>query len=195
MRKWIWSVALAYAIAYGLFAPRLGSTGIHWGNRFLLVLYPLFAILCAINLAEWRKCFDRRISWQTVIIIPVILVSLTAQVYSLNILHKKKAFSYRFNQEIRKRPEETVVTNLWWVPQELCRDFYDKTIFYVRTPEQYRNLTSQLSSKGYKKFIFVAPQSPNKTEPNSTGVTDGGLNFFNLQISIVDLTGFQKGTE
>ena len=181
LRKWLWFVALAYAMVYGLTAPELGSTGIHWGNRFLLILYPLFAVLCGASLAEWRSCINRRVSWRTVVITLAILASFGTQVYSLDILRKRKLFSYRLNREIQKRTEQVIVTNVWWVPQELYREFYVKPIFFVRTAEQYHELASRLSKQGYKNLLWVTPPSKEKRQAGITELSDGGLNVFNLQ--------------
>ena len=52
-RRWIWLVALSFAALYALAAPKVGSMGIHWGNRYFLLLYPLFAVLAAGNLVDW----------------------------------------------------------------------------------------------------------------------------------------------
>ena len=52
-RRWIWLVALSFAALYALAAPKVGSMGIHWGNRYFLILYPLFAVLAAGNLVDW----------------------------------------------------------------------------------------------------------------------------------------------
>ena len=192
LRKWIWFVALAYAIVYGLTAPQLGSTGIHWGNRFLLVLYPLFTILCVLNLAEWHSCFNRRIGWQKVVITLTILISLGAQVYSLNLLRKKKAFCYHLNREIQKRTEEVIVTNVWWVPQELCLEFYNKSIFFVRSWDQYYQLTSRLSRQGYKKLLLVGRVSEKRLHSGVIKVSDGGLNLFDLAFQVVYIDDSRK---
>src|SRR5262245_2009351 len=43
------SVALGYAGLYALAAPLAASGGVHWGNRLLLVLYPLLALQAGPN--------------------------------------------------------------------------------------------------------------------------------------------------
>ncbi len=182
LKKWLWLVALAYAVVYGLTAPELGSSGIHWGNRFLLVLYPIFAVLCTANLAEWFSDERRAINPRAIIVIVTVLVGLAAQVYSLGILAEKKAFSYRLNREIQKRTEEVVVTNVWWAPQELYSIFRTRPIFLVRSPEQYNRLKNGLSKRGYERILWVTPRSRTVPPSSVTEVTDGGLNFFNLQL-------------
>ncbi|MGB8656280.1 MAG: hypothetical protein WCE90_00665 [Candidatus Zixiibacteriota bacterium] len=192
LKRVLWLVALAYAMVYGLTAPKLGSTGIHWGNRFLLILYPLLAILAAVNLAQWWSCFNRKINWGKLVIVLAVGLSLGAQVYSLNVLRKAQVFSYRLNQEMEKRSEEIIVTDVWWVPQELYSQFYKKPIFLVRSQVQYDQLIEKLISRGYKEILFISPLFEGKAHPGAAEVTDNGLNFFNLQYTVVDIAGSQN---
>jgi hypothetical protein len=53
--RWLGWVSVTYAALYVLIAPELGSRGIHWGNRFLLPLYPLMAIAAAMNIVLWFR--------------------------------------------------------------------------------------------------------------------------------------------
>lgn len=134
LTTWIWIVALAYAGLYGLTAPLLGTRGVHWGNRLVLVFYPLFAVLATVNLVQWFRCFNLRIGWRTLAVASAILMSFAAQLYSVHLLHKKKNFSYCLSQEIQKRPEQIVVCLSFWAPQELFAAFYSKKVFYAKSP-------------------------------------------------------------
>ena len=93
MRRWLWWVTLGYAILYGLTAPLVSSQGMHWGNRFLVGLYPLLAALAAVNAAEWAARIRPRLAWAAVPVGLALLVSLAAQVYSIHLLREKKRFS------------------------------------------------------------------------------------------------------
>ena len=185
--KWIWLVGLVYAFLYGLAAPELGSTGIHWGNRFLLVLYPLFALLAAVNLVQWFRCFKQKVTWRTVILVLTVLISFAAQTFSIHILHKKKDFSYRLNHAIQKRPEQIVVSDLWWVPQELFSEFYDKSMFYVRSQKHANQLLEKILKNGHTKLIFITQTSSEPPESPVVTVNDNSLNFFSLEFFTVEL--------
>lgn len=187
LAKWIWLISLSYAVVYGLAAPHHTTYGIHWGNRLLLVLHPLFAVLAAINLVHWFTCLKQKINWRTLVIALAILASFAAQVYSIRLLHKKKSFSFRLNQEIQKRPEKIIVTNLWWVPQALFSEFYNKLVFRIRSPEQYEQLRKKLCDSGYKKYLFVTQTSDERAASAVAKVNDEGLNFFSLKFFVVHL--------
>jgi hypothetical protein len=237
LREIVWLVCLIYAVVYGLAAPKAGSWGIHWGNRLVLILYPLLAALSAANLADWQSLKSRskspekrpsnneparseiphdkppdirtsesqarvsppcgilasqgrtltRKGWQEALVAIVILVSLAAQVYSVSILDRKMDFSYRLNQEIAKAPEEVIVTDQWWLGQELYTQFNRKLIFRIQSQQQLDQLVSVLRDHNYTRFLYVSPPMPGeKVGPEVRDITDGGLNYWNLRLFPVD---------
>jgi hypothetical protein len=204
-RSAIWLLALAYAIVYGLAAPEMSKWGIHWGNRYLLVLYPMLAALAAINIADWQSIVtgeasqaERPASRMTtlskrslggkIIVVALIVASLAAQILSLNILHRKMDFSLRLNQEVAKRPEQVIITDRWWLGQELYSQFYRRLIFLATSTDQYRDLTQRLLEHGYTKVLFAAPPVPGeRPEPGTIQVTDRGLGYWNLRFFPVEL--------
>jgi hypothetical protein len=182
LRRLVWVIALSYAVLYGVVAPEMGSWGIHWGNRLLLVLYPLLAIPAAINLADWQESFRKRTNWQQAAVILAVAISLAAQVHSINILNKKKIFSRRLNQQVQKYTGDIVVTNQWWVAQELFSQFYEKSIFRITSHREYQNLSRLLATKGYDRFLFLTPQFDPRRSGHVIGeLTDQGLGFWYLQ--------------
>ena len=108
------------------------------------------------------------------------MAGMVGQLYSINILQKKKDFSYRANQQIQKYTEPVVISNLWWVCQELHSDFYNKSFFRARSFKRLDKLQQLLRDSGYNKAIFVT-QMPDFPEGTRVGqVDDEGLNFFTL---------------
>ena len=180
LRRWIWLVALSFAALYALAAPKVGSLGIHWGNRYFLILYPLWAVLAAGNLLEWLKRQRPYFSAGVLAVGAVLVFSLAAQVYGVSLLAKKKAFSQRLHSEMSQRSEEVVITNLRWVPHALCGEFYQRPFFYVATPRHYESLLQRLSDQGYKSYLFVSQNRGGARQP-TVEVDDGSLNFFDLQ--------------
>ena len=178
--KNIWIIALAYAVLYGLAAPRAGSLGIHWGNRYLLILYPLCAALAAANLAHWWNHRVGKASASLPALAAVLLLSCAAQVYSIMLLKSKKDFSVRLNQTIQQRPETAVVSNIRWAPQAMYSAFYDKSMFFVESPEHLNRLARTLAGRGYDRFLFVAQSDQDYAMPQAVQVRDE-LEFFSLQ--------------
>ncbi|MFC1551015.1 hypothetical protein ACFL6P_00480 [Candidatus Latescibacterota bacterium] len=187
--EWLRTAVLAYAGIYILAAPVMGSTGIHWGNRFLLVLYPMITVLAVSNLALWFGKIKKVVTPHTFAVALVILISAAAQVYSINLLKTKKDFSGRLNTEIQRQPEKIVITNVWWVPQALFTEFHTKAMFYVSSPKQYDELVRTLAENGYTSHIFASQRPINETAPEVARIDDGGLNFFSLSFYLWMGTG------
>ena len=173
-----------YAVVYCFTAPQLGAASLHWGGRPIFALYPLFAILAVTTLARWFDTVGHKIRLQAVIVGLLILLSFTGQIYSVHILAKKKDFSFRANEQIRKYPQQVVITNIWWGGHELYSAFHQKSIFYVQTQEQFNELEARLRKNGHREFVFVTRTRPGLDNPAAVKVNDGGLNFYSLNFFV-----------
>lgn len=184
-------VAVVYALVYWLAAPAITRWGIHWGSRYLLVLYPLLAVLAGANLADWMAVpAAKRLTRGLAIaaFCAVGITSLALQVWSIQVLDRKMDFSSRLNQEIAHRPEEIIVTDQWWLGQELHSQFLRKPIFLVRSKRDYDDLAGRLTALGDSEILFVAPTVPGATpEPGTVQVADNGLGYWNLDLVPVKL--------
>jgi len=185
--RWLWLVALGFTIAYGLAAPELGTTGIHWGSRLLLLLYPVLGMLAARNLSHWFGATTNRLSLGSVLIVGTIAVSLVAQCQSIRLLHQKKAFSHRLNQAIQALPEQVLITDRWWAPQELFSQFFDKAVFYIHHQQPGEPLRRKLLAHGYRQGLFVT--HPGRFPPAAAVATleDEKLNCYSLQFTRIRL--------
>ena len=122
----------------------------------------------------------------TIALALVVLVSAAAQVYSIQLLQKRKEFSYRLSREIQRRPEFVVVTPVWWAPQDLFAAFYDKAIFHVRTEDESDRLLARLRRAKHDRFLFVVPRGTESRGTLVARVDDEGLNFFALDFLLVE---------
>jgi hypothetical protein len=203
-------LAVAYALVYWLAAPAITRWGIHWGNRYLLVLYPLLAVLAGANLADWLAGpsggrLARRLSLAAFGLVAA--ASLALQVWSVDVLQRKMDYSTRLNQEVARRPEQAIVGGVWWVGQELYGEFYDKMIFFVApgrdAGRHYGDLLRMLAEKGYSNALLVLPaggmagERPAEGQTNvgeqATVVSDGGLGYWDVELLPV-ATGIGPGT-
>jgi|GEM_PF-1489206 len=180
----IWLVIIGYSIIFALVSPIVTSFGIHWGNRILLLVYPLLAVLCVKNIKKWYSYSIKRINWQAIVCILTLLLGIAIQIYSVSVLHWKKTYSYHLNQEMQKYDGDVIVTNVEWVPQATFTVFYSKMIFWVPTLEKYNNLVNSLSSRGYKKILFVTHARNETRHLADDAFVDKRLNYFGLHLFV-----------
>ena len=174
----LWLLSLGYAVAYGLAAPEIATRGIHWGNRFLLPLSPLLAVADAVHLVRWYAPGRRVPRWGAIALASTIAISLVAQIASIRMLDLKKEHTLALNAELERHTEPVVVTNVWWAPQALSSEFFERPVFLVRSRRQLELLKSRLRHAGYDTFLFVT-RSPDRPAGASV-ITDEGLGFFSL---------------
>jgi len=185
---WLLQLVGGYALLYFALTPLRNTTGIHWGNRYLLELYPLLAVPCAVGLLElWRGPAAAR--GAAVLLALLAAASLALQVFSIDLLRRKLVFGARLEQAVRERPEAVVVTDTWWVPQTLAHEFFRKSIFYVSTPEQGRVLLARLAQRGSGGFLFVTADAGRAPDPRARVIEDEGLGFFSLRLEHHALPG------
>jgi len=170
----LWLLALGFALAYALVAPEISTSGIHWGNRFLLPVYPLLAIAAAVNLVRWRGASR----WGAVALASTIALSLAAQVASIRILDLKKTHTLASNRALERHTEPAVITNVWWAPQALAPGFYERPVFFVRSRAQLETLKVRLQDAGYDAFVFVTRATDRPA--GASVIDDLGLRFFSL---------------
>ncbi len=177
-----------YLLAYSFVAPWAGAVSLHWGARPVFALYPLLAVPAAGNLAKWWTAREAKISWRTVLVGFLVLVSLVGQVASVNLLQRKKAFSVRLAQTISQLETPVVVTNVWWLGHELNTVFFDKAIFYIRTQEELQQLEAGLREKQIREFLFINRPHPGPVQPGELRIDDGGWNFYSLDIRLAPVS-------
>jgi len=179
-RHCVWLIMVGFALLYVLAAPAYGSRGIHWGNRYLLLVYVLGAVLAAGPIVAAFSAEGSKLRALPAII-GLIALSFGAQLYSLQVLDDKKELSLRFNEMMRQRPETVIVTTVRWAPQALFANFHDKTLFYARSPASLAKLIRALRAAGERQFLLVTSEADAK--PQSVLMRDDELDFFTLAVS------------
>jgi len=175
---WLSSLVAGYALLYFALTPLRNTTGIHWGNRYLLELYPLLAVPCVVGLLElWRGSAAARGAAAL-----LVAASVALQIFSIDLLRRKLVFGERLEQAVRESPESVVLTDQWWVPQTLAHAFFDKSIFVVSGREQTRILLERLARRDAGAFLFITSDAGRPPDPRARVIEDEGLGFFSLRL-------------
>ena len=190
-QRWLWVLVLAYGALYALAAPALSTAGIHWGARFLLLVYPLLALLAAANLSAWLAERESRRAGGAAALALLVLLSVVAQLWSIDLLRRAQGFSERFTAAVARRPERVVVSRSWRIGQELARVFDRKQIFFLRDDEDWRSLRARLASAGVGRVLWVdSAYGPPRRQHGGPSelVGDGGLGLYAVRITSAPLT-------
>ena len=184
-RWWIWMLVVAYCALYALAAPLLSTAGVHWGARFLLLVYPLLALLAAGNLAAWLAAAGGRSrAGAAAALALLLLLGVGAQVLSIHLLRRAQDFSVRFTAAVARRPERVVVSRSWRTGQELARVFHRKQVFFLRDDEDWLALRARLAAAGVERVLWVeAASAPPRPGGLGEVVDDRGLGLYSVRIT------------
>ncbi len=176
-------IAIGYVLLYCLVAPQLGSSGIHWGNRFLLLFYPLMVVLGTTDtINRIKQSNARKACIYAAALIILILISFISQLKSIDLLRWKKDFSRRINQlVVSQLPDAPLITPYPWVPSDLYRGFDKKMIFLVGSQRHMYELLKMLSVKGYDRYIFI--DSKGRSPGILAEINDVKLNFYDVKFT------------
>ena len=190
-RRWLWLLVLAYGALYALAAPALSTAGIHWGARFLLLLYPLLALPAAANVSAWLAGREGRWAAGAAALALVTLLGVAAQVGSIDLLRRAQGFSERLTAAVARRPERVVASHGWRIGQELARVFERKQIFLLRDDGDWRRLRARLASAGVARVLWVeSTYGPPRRPGGGKGelVGDAGLGLYAVRITAAPLS-------
>lgn len=111
VRNNLFRIIATYALLYTIVTPLQNATGLHWGNRYLLVLYPLLSLLCAANIVDMYRLIGGTRRWRLALLPLVVSASIGLQLLSIDLLQRKKDFTARLSQAVAERPESSLVTD------------------------------------------------------------------------------------
>jgi hypothetical protein len=182
----LWKLALVYTVLYCLVSPLDATRGVHWGNRLVLVLYPVFGLMAAETLLLWSRSSGGALPRLALGITAA--ASLAAQAYSIVLLDLKQEVTVRINETVAARPEHAILTDVWWVPLELYTLFRERPIFLVDSQEEMNEILTRMAGNGYEACLLVTePSRPVSLTPVAV-IEDDKLNLRSLKLLRIDLT-------
>lgn len=180
-------ITVGFALFYLTAAPQAGSTGIHWGCRFLLLLYPLLTILWV---HRYRSRVQPILTLKNLGLIIALVLAICLQVASVYLLYEKKFFNSTLNQFLARQPERIVITNIWHAPQDLSFNFDTKVMFYFKGRGQasgINRLLRQLKQRGERSVLYISPPGPFIGENSGARFTFRDSPIYQFQIRSLQL--------
>ena len=155
-RVWTWAV-----IFYILGVPLLmtaSDVGLVWGARHFLVILPL---LCYLSFTGFRRLGDPGVSLPAGLrlckLLPMAAVGagIFLQCYGLYALNRVAKDSAAAEAALLRAPGKTVVTDVFYLPEQTPRLFFGKTVVQVLSLKDLEVLKKFLASRGEKEFTLV----------------------------------------
>jgi hypothetical protein len=129
--------------------------GVIWGPRYYLWIVPLMIVLGCDALGTFL--LDDGLPQMIVVISAAafLVVSFCIQFTGVRILRLKLSFSERLLSTVSKDPTKIVVTDVFWIPEELAAILSEKRMVLVLNDAEFiRGMTTSSSP-----FLFVASNS------------------------------------
>ena len=125
------------------------DVGVVWGPRHYLWLVPLIMVLAveAVSALIQRSAPSIRailIASASVLVV----ASFADQSFGLRILREKLRFSERMLQAVRSSPAPVVITDVFWIPEDLAAAFYEKTFIFVADDAEFGKALGE-------RFLFI----------------------------------------
>jgi hypothetical protein len=143
--------------------------GIIWGPRHFLPVMPVLVTITIAALHHIRTNPDWS-KWKNVtlrIAAILILTSFLIQVFGLVTMYHKRAASARLKDAIRQSTSRVVVTDAYWIPEELAPLFFEKQFHIVKSEQELKQLIELLKKTGYREFLFVRSRKYRKLPESS----------------------------
>jgi hypothetical protein len=148
-------VALAYVVIFLFRTNRFGGivNGLEWGPRYLLVAYPLLAILSIAAVDHYRR--SARPPWLRVSVSALaamlIVVGFQLEMRGLAMLRANRQVLASWNDALRS--EDAVVTDVWWLSAALAPLSVSKPFYFVGQRDEVADWTA---ATGATRFTFAA---------------------------------------
>jgi len=131
------------------------ATGLEWGQRYLLTLYPVVAILALVVAADyWHSARPRALRIVAVLLMSVsMMVAVDFEVRGVAMLRSNLQVFSEWEEALRS--DGPVVTDVWWLPTALAHLFVTHEMYYIRHREHISEWVDFAAARGVRRFIFA----------------------------------------
>lgn len=146
------------------------DVGLEWGQRYVLTVFPLLAILSLATIREAirsaRPLRERRAA--VAVFLVMLQLAVLLEIRGLTTA-RDSARQLAALDEILRR-EEVVVTDLYWLPSALAPFAIERNLFYVAGSEALVRFAGRARSAGVGSFTFVGFAAPGEADLREAGV-------------------------
>ena len=140
-------ITVLIAIVLTTLSVNVADFGVIWGPRYFLWLLPLILLLGFDALSDFNA---NAIVMASAVVL--LICSFTIQIRGLHLLRAKLRFSEQVLTAVRQDPARTVITDVFWIPEELAAAFYEKDFGVVRSDAEMASAMKMVPGP----FLFIA---------------------------------------
>ena len=152
---------LTLAALFYVVGVTAADIGLVWGSRHFLVLLPVLVYLsfCGFRLMG-ISVFSGKFKAERLIPAAALAVSIFIQCFGLYALFRVSGDSHAAESALLKNKNGVIVTDVFYIPEQMPRLFFNKTVLQVLNREDIRTLkTFFQNNKEKKEFLLVlSPQ-------------------------------------
>ena len=141
------------------------TTGLEWGQRYVLTLYPVLAILTVLAVqAYWNSSRPMwlRITFAALVAV-MMLTGVQMQIRGLRMLSANRQMFEEWDRNLRA--EGPIVTDIWWFAVALTDLFTTHEIYFLRSRAQITDWAARAGAHGIDHFTFASLQPLPEREP------------------------------
>jgi hypothetical protein len=98
-----------------------------------------------------------------------LVAALAIHAQGVRLLSQKLRFSAELLQTIRASDAEVVVTDVFWVPEEMAALWFKKPMFLVKSDQELAAIIDRLQRLGIRRMDFVAAAQFHLVSPEGYG--------------------------
>lgn len=142
---------------FGTLAINNYERGILWGGRYYLLVYPFLTIL---SFQTYRDMLNGPASGETKratrwLFHLLLALSLSVQIHGVGLLFAKTRATQKILDVLAASPSNHIVTDVFWLPEEMAAIFYRKKFLFLRHPGQLSELQKLLVDERANSFDLV----------------------------------------
>jgi hypothetical protein len=157
------AISLAYLvtgiIGFGLVHVGVGprtALGLAWGQRYLLLIYPLLTILGLVGLrAYWRSHRPRGVRVAVVgLAIALIGIGVAVELRGLDESRRTRTVLAKWQRALEA--DRAILTDVWWLPAALAEFYTRKPVFVVDERAEVAEWIERAAGTGVSSFTFAS---------------------------------------
>lgn len=169
---------LVFLVLFAALVPPRSVTGVHPGPRMLLPVLPFVAALAAVRLAAPGVA--------RLALVPCALCALAWNVRSLELLHTKRELSGELARTLAARPEDVVVTDLFWLPTDMGPLWDTKRFFLLSGDRDLAWIVERARAAGVHSVLAAVAPGRIEAEPvarvRSAALPDFSVDLHELRL-------------